>query len=190
MKTQKRPLCGLFCLIMLLISIPNATLASNTEPGPNFRTWTKTREWIEQEDVDIVKRTFQDPNNHDNEVFILSLRTEKGETILFKEWDYKQKGLVKSALHLPSGKWFVGDTGKRADIHMELGLFGYNLVIHVFKLENKWFAKCEKENEELKKKQKWSWSKDKIEDCSKFLYDKKYNGMYISIPVIKYDWKE
>ncbi|KKS39018.1 MAG: hypothetical protein A3G49_02935 [Candidatus Sungbacteria bacterium RIFCSPLOWO2_12_FULL_41_11] len=179
------------CILFLILAVGLIPInsASANEPGPDFKNWTKSREWVEQNDVDIVKRTFQGPSNHDNEVFTLSLRTEKNET-LFKEWDYKQKGSIKSALRLPSGEWFVGDTGKRVDIHMELGLFGYNLFIHVFKLENKWFAKCKKENEEMKKKQAWPWSKVESEDCNKFLDDKKYNGMYISIPVRKYDWKE
>ncbi len=179
----------LFCVVAIIVFQPLTISAQNQllEPGPAFNAWIKINEFVERYDIDIIRRIYQHPDDRTIEGWTTSIRVEGSETLLLKVWDIdrKQNGgygwkNMKAALRLPGGKWFVGETGKLPDEHIELGLWGYNLVIHVFKLDEKALQDCEEEKMRLKE-----LGGDK--DCDDLLYDKRQNGMYISIPARKYD---
>lgn len=178
----------LLCLVVALppdTSVVYAAAKSDIiEPGPNFSTWVLVDSYIEKADVDIIARIYEDPKNKNQEGFTKSIKTpDKKETLLVKTWGLERTNNgsvrdsnVQSALRLPNGDWFIGDIGEYPKMYMELGHWGYNLVIHVKKLDQKWYQRCLEDKK-----------RSPQEDCSKFLYEKRENGMYISIPVRKYE---
>lgn len=168
----------------ILVALAAADPAVFLEPGPNFTQWILVDTKITKLDIDLIFREYRHSENKNQIGFTHSIKIAgEKEKLLLKVWGIEKTSdgrdigdNVESVLHLPNGDWFVGDRGEYPDIYMELGLFGYNFVIHVKKFEQKWYQKCLEDEK-----------RGVQENCGKFFSDKTYNGMYISIPVRKYN---
>ncbi len=183
-----------FFLLMTVAYFPlQASAGPSAEPGPNLETWQvdpQGRDW-----PNTIYRVYRNPQDVSLLASTLSpkVRENKSKILLLKLWNIRvekngawDKSQAEAALRLPNGEWFIGDTGDSYAIFTEWGMYCVNLVVWVKKLDTRALGECYDKRARIDNEP----SGVLTYNCDRFKTDKKYNGMYYSIPLGEYSHKK